>query len=557
MAPVSSKGRIDNSNEPNVINEELILKVVTALKQAEKDRVAQSHTGTAGVVDKQHKETVTILDYKDVTTLNFSFCNIMKIDNLRGFVQLTKLQLDNNIIDKIQNLDHLVNLEWLDLSFNNLTKIEGLENLTKLTNLTLFNNQIATLEGLESQKNLETLSIGNNVLKNLDNLMYLRQFRRLRMVNITGNPVCADPEYRSYVLSHLKSIKYLDYRLIDPASVTAAKEQYQDELLELEEREKVEDAQAEEAEKLAARRAVLKKANMEGIDTLLDDVLAEDPEMPRLTLIEVLTEALPEFRQRLDAITEPYIERMLVFDQERHAERKLFYDVLVKSKNKNEEESRKLLAAFESQKKHCLNLLKTEKNTELIEEKFWELHKAVQVLYDDMMELELVQVDINEDLIKEFEHNVKNIFDKEIDALQTFFVQVRELEAAHHNNVMAAATVQYEKYQNNELDISLSDEGRQLLQEKDTVLNIVNGSHDAHLFRIDNKEDEMLKRETELYESWCALAHKEENDRNRYRVSEVWGYMARNRAEIDDILGDQLGVDPQLLGNEYQSRRQN
>lgn len=39
--------------------------------------------------------------------------DILKIDNLWSFVHLTKLQLDNNIIERIEGLDVLVNLEWL------------------------------------------------------------------------------------------------------------------------------------------------------------------------------------------------------------------------------------------------------------------------------------------------------------------------------------------------------------------------------------------------------------------------------------------------------------
>lgn len=39
--------------------------------------------------------------------------DILKIDNLWSFVNLTKLQMDNNIIERIEGLDILVNLEWL------------------------------------------------------------------------------------------------------------------------------------------------------------------------------------------------------------------------------------------------------------------------------------------------------------------------------------------------------------------------------------------------------------------------------------------------------------
>lgn len=46
------------------------------------------------------------------------FCeDILKIDNLWSLVNLTKLQMDNNIIERIEGLDMLVNLEWLGIKF--------------------------------------------------------------------------------------------------------------------------------------------------------------------------------------------------------------------------------------------------------------------------------------------------------------------------------------------------------------------------------------------------------------------------------------------------------
>ena len=42
--------------------------------------------------------------------------DILKIDNLWSFVNLTKLQMDNNIIERIEGLEMLVNLEWLGKS---------------------------------------------------------------------------------------------------------------------------------------------------------------------------------------------------------------------------------------------------------------------------------------------------------------------------------------------------------------------------------------------------------------------------------------------------------
>ena len=70
--------------------------------------------------------------------------------------------------------------------------------------------------------------------------------------------------YRRYVLAHLKHIKYLDYRLVDQQAVAVAKEQYQDELLDLEETENQQEEAAKAAEEKAERAALHKKAAMKG-----------------------------------------------------------------------------------------------------------------------------------------------------------------------------------------------------------------------------------------------------------------------------------------------------
>ena len=57
--------------------------------------------------------------------------------------------------------------------------------------------------------------------------MYLRQFKKLSLVNLAGNPITTSPDYRSYVLSHIKDLTYLDYRRVNAADVAAAIEQHQ------------------------------------------------------------------------------------------------------------------------------------------------------------------------------------------------------------------------------------------------------------------------------------------------------------------------------------------
>ncbi|RHZ15559.1 hypothetical protein DYB31_006826, partial [Aphanomyces astaci] len=167
------------------------------------------------------------VDFAALRVLSLSFKNVFKIDNLVTLKNLVKLQMDNNVIQEIEGISHLTSLTWLDLSFNNIAEIKGLDTLTRLQDLTLYNNNISKLENLDTLKGLQVLSVGNNSLATTDGLLYLKCLDALRVLNLEGNPVCSDPEYRSFVLAHLDKLKYLDYSLVDVGEVVQAREQYQ------------------------------------------------------------------------------------------------------------------------------------------------------------------------------------------------------------------------------------------------------------------------------------------------------------------------------------------
>jgi hypothetical protein len=76
-----------------------------------------------------------------------------------------------------------------------------------------------------------THAAGNNHLNKLDRTFYLRQFNNLESVNLAGNPICREANYKSYLLSHIKSLKYLDYVRVNADDVMAAIEHHQDEVL--------------------------------------------------------------------------------------------------------------------------------------------------------------------------------------------------------------------------------------------------------------------------------------------------------------------------------------
>eukprot|EP00960_Hanusia_phi_P049833 759816-Hanusia_phi.AAC.5 len=269
--------------EPNVIDEDLIRNCITTVEEI-------------SLSEEKKREFKQEIAIEDIQALSFSFQNILKIDNLYGLFALVKLQLDNNIIEKIENISHLTNLEWLDLSFNNIGTIEGLENLVKLTDL-----RIEKLKNLQTLTNLNCLSIGNNQITDVVSAIhYLRPFPNLRILNMQGNPCSKDPEYHMRIIAHLKDIVYVDYRLVDPEQVQSAREHFQDELFEVYEEEKRKAEEMQKIEEQIQRMQQLKDGNMEGINTLLDEMLKDDTEQEKLKNLtfwpEVIDELQHEFK---------------------------------------------------------------------------------------------------------------------------------------------------------------------------------------------------------------------------------------------------------------------
>jgi hypothetical protein len=105
------------------------------------------------------------------------------------------------------------NLEALWLTENRLTEIKGLDANFRIKILCCGKNRITTLEGssISKMKFLETLYLNNNKLKNLDLVLSnLKNFSFLKNLNLFGNPVAEEPEYRPRVIYVIKSLEIFD-----------------------------------------------------------------------------------------------------------------------------------------------------------------------------------------------------------------------------------------------------------------------------------------------------------------------------------------------------------
>ncbi|GFN98389.1 dynein regulatory complex subunit 3 [Plakobranchus ocellatus] len=522
--------RLYDTVEPSVIDEDMLQKAVE--EQGPKDE--------AGKIAKREG-----INFSDVLSLRLDFKNILKIDNLWEFTALTKLQLDNNIIEKIEGLDMLVNLVWLDLSFNNIEVIEGLSNLTKLKDLTFYNNRISKIENIDALKQLHVFSIGNNEIKDIKDILYLRQFPELKTLNIANNPVTRDDKdtFKQYVAAFLPNIEFLDYRLLDQQTKAAAYEKYQTQVEEQIDKDNKARAAAEEQERKRAETQLHKEAYVEFLNTakLFEDMYADDPEGNKLNQI-------PE---KLMTVCQQLFEFGLQEYEKRKAEVDMFWECVNEAKQENKEMGMDAIKEFMKEKKRIFAELVHMTDTKMVDNKLQEYNDQVTSLWDKLMGLELQLVDQLEEIIKDFERNMQDLVSVFLESVQAYLTQARDWENMHNEKMIESATSALEKAAKNELDEDVPEELKMLLVDKDTVMNAVTSSHDVHLLKIDNKEDDIVTRINTWLKNMIETIHEEQEiQRNRMRVTEITHLIdhLRDEADLLDLVQDNTFSKESLKG---------
>eukprot|EP00033_Pygsuia_biforma_P001384 GCRY01001566.1.p1 GENE.GCRY01001566.1~~GCRY01001566.1.p1 ORF type:complete len:538 (-),score=143.11 GCRY01001566.1:235-1848(-) len=522
--------------EPTVIDEDLLDRcIVLDLSEYE------NATIIANVPSPSDEQKIAreLPLYKDVKTLRLSFKNILKINNLDGFHSLTKLQLDNNVIEKIEGLQHLTNLTWLDLSFNNIRRIEGLDTLTKLTDLSLFSNHIETLEGLDNLKELNCLSIGNNELKTLAEVKYLRQFQQLRMLNLSGNAFCADTNYQSTCLAYLKHLRYLDYRLIDSDSVTAAREQHQDELVVLETKENLQQFKVVENEEKDRNRVQLQEAN--AYDAfIIYQTLFESPEdelTQRLSHLPRSESLRTDLQEKIAPLVTDHTAFMLKQLKVWKEEEAMFSEKVAQALDDNEAHIHKYVDHFNKICKHAFVTLSRNEKLDL-DPVLADLKMKNFELRDSLMELEVRRTEVflgegsDVGMIKTFEQRLLEISALSVENIQTFFGKIRLLENEFFEAISIIALQVIEDFNAGKLE-DVADSLKSLLLDKDGMMNVVSLSHEARIGKVDSKEDEAITAETRRLEACLHSLKADEHARNRNRILEIGQLIDYNHSQIE------------------------
>ncbi|KAJ7403972.1 Dynein regulatory complex subunit 3 [Willisornis vidua] len=474
-----------NNVEPNIIDDEMVLKAIEEKCPEDLGDLAKGEN----------------INFKDVTELQLSFKSILQIDNLWQLENLTKLQLDNNVIEKIEALESLVHLVWLDLSFNNIEIIEGLDTLVKLQDLSLYSNRISKIENMDALQELQIFSIGKNNLTSLEDVVYLRRFKKLRTLNLSGNPFCDDEQYTLFVVAHLPNLVYLDFKLVRDTTREAALSKYQD---------LIEPLEQEEARALALLE--IKQAKQEELE--YHERIQKLPNwLPSLEWGICCRHILPGFgiptakRKEFVLVCGNLYNYGLKEYEKREAEVSDFYRKLHEILVASQEESKKVMSDFENRNEQRLDEIHHARSYDTAESKRAECREDILQLSDTLMTLE---------------------------TLLSNELECRDLENHHHENLMKIVIDTLEKSAKGTLEENLPDDVQKLLVDKNTIVNAINMSHSIRLRKIDKRESDMLCSTYHWHSSVTEKAFQTEIDRNRTCTKKIISYINTLQKELDN-----------------------
>ena len=165
--------------------------------------------------------------FAELKTLNMSHNGLTKLDGIQFLTGLVELNVENNALTDISDLGHLIHLKRIELGSNQITAIG--HTFTGLKELVLFsieNNRITSLSGLTELSNLLELYIGENLVEDLKEIRHLGGLKKLIVLDLWGNPLCREKEFRLFCIFNVKELKVLDGYPIGPKEAEDSKQAF-------------------------------------------------------------------------------------------------------------------------------------------------------------------------------------------------------------------------------------------------------------------------------------------------------------------------------------------
>ncbi|VDN13009.1 unnamed protein product [Dibothriocephalus latus] len=402
--------------------------------------------------------------------------NILRIDFLWEFKNITKLQLNNNHIEKIEGLDHLVNLLWLDLSFNEITSITGLSNLVKLQDLSLHKNNISSISNLHAFEKLQVFSIGGNKLSELNEIIHLRKFPELRVLNVENNPFCSNEDTEGFILAFLPKLVYLDYGLCDELKRSNAIEKYHLKLREVQSQEESAQKKAELEEEAKRLQEKYKEAFIDGLEDgkLFVSVFTDsaDNVLPQLPGCSTIVERYPlkyTFNHNQCLIDASLIVSIIAISEElfncgirerdeRDAEVENVIYSLSEAKAGIKENCLRLIEDFQTNKNARFEKLARLEDAREVQTSLEEYRKEINNLWNKLMGFEVSLMDQMDDIIKEFETTMNDLVDRFIQNVEDYMGTCRDAELHYYEQMSEHCFQLLERIAKNEVRLSLNED---------------------------------------------------------------------------------------------------
>jgi hypothetical protein len=362
------------------------------------------------------------------------------------------------------------------------------------------------------------------------------------MLTLSENPVCKESEYKMIVLAYVDTIKYLDYALIDPTERATAKEQYHDELLDVEEKESVLAEKSARDQQLDQYLAKLDAACVLFAHTIFDDLFAEDSDVEKLKHMPGVKEQIEQFRSSFKNSSEEFIRTALERFEKKRKEITDFESTVRRVRSEDDQESTGLIETFTQSKKKSADLIAgpySNMNSAETQKIVKTLQVELENTCDELMNKEIRLVEKFEALVDEFENRLTELKTEALEAQQLFFRSVEDLEERFSSGVRAVATDLIDRLAREELaEDFLDDEAMSLVVDKDTCMGVLSASHDMHIGRILKREDEARGIETKRFQQKMSFVVNEEASRNRDRILQIHEFNKVSQASLHALLSN-------------------
>ncbi|XP_050445114.1 dynein regulatory complex subunit 3-like [Cataglyphis hispanica] len=477
------------------------------------------------------------IELDELKEIRIEFLNILNIDYVWLLKNLVKLSLSHNVIERIENLDELIHLKELDLSFNCIKVMENLDNLDQLEILLLYSNEISIVQGINNLKKLMILNIGKNKINDWKHVIYLRDFKSLKSLNIFDNPCTEMDGYLDYLFAYVPQLIYYQYRMISESDRQSAIDKHYRRISNLEENEAKIQTELTLQQKFNDRLALLSASYVEYLDedNLFQQMFSSD-EAGRLlsTINEDTQNAFEEYKKSFSAICHELYELGLQEHDKRIEEIRLFELVVNEGKENKQNVARKIVDEVLERKMEIFANMRDVMKT-LIEEQEGEVDAAdgiaakVSELYNEfndllfkarnqLMSKEVILHDQMQDINEVFRINMMDMVNLFLENVREYFSLLRNSQA-EYNDTINGLILNYLSSFTDEANIPA--DLKDLCGNKDILATTLTTSHDIHLQVINNRKELMINRINNWLKNYINQLVVDENKRNREQILEI------------------------------------